>query len=230
MEDFARISNFEKFYAQHKEYYNTALEIVQQNSNINGQQKWLETEFPAKYDNYRIIISPLMGSTHFTQRFKLQGKRKCIMWVASYNGNQQQLNMIEKANYTGIVMTEIDHNYVNPVSSKYKKELNVLMGGSNRTKWTNNGPSNSYKTGYSVFNEYMTHAVYLLYTNQLINASDQLIVENSKIQGMTNRRRFIKFTEFYEQLKQLYQARKPNERMADLYPKIIEWCKSENIK
>lgn len=230
VEDFARISNFEKFYAQYKEYYNAELKIVQQNSNVNSQQKWLETEFPAKYDNYRIIISPLMGSTHFTQRFKVQGKRKCIMWVASYDGNQQQLDIIEKANYTGIVMTEIDHNYVNPVSDKYKKELKALMGGSYRTNWTNGGPSNSYKTGYSVFNEYMTHAVYLLYTNQLINVSEQLIVENSKIQGMANRRRFIKFAEFYEQLKRLYQARKPNEEITDLYPKIIEWCKSENAK
>ncbi|TAD81166.1 MAG: DUF4932 domain-containing protein [Bacteroidetes bacterium] len=230
MEDFARTSNFEAFYAKHKEYYNAELRFVQQNSNVNGQQKWLATEFPAQYDNYRIIISPLMGSTHFTQRFKLQGKRKCIMWVASYHGNQQQFDVIEKANYIGLVMTEIDHNYVNPVSDKYKKELNALMRGNYRTKWTNGGPSNSYKTGYAVFNEYMTHAVFLLYTNQIINASEQRVVENSKIQGMTNRRKFIKFAEFYGQLKLLYQARTPNERIADLYPKIIEWCKLENIK
>jgi Domain of unknown function (DUF4932) len=230
VEDFARISNFEKFYTEHKAYYNAELKIVQQNSNVNGQQKWLETEFPTQYDHYRIIISPLMGSTHFTQRFKLQGQRKCIMWVASYDGNQQQLDMIEKVNYTGIVMTEIDHNYVNPVSYKYKKELKALMGGSYRTKWTNGGPTNAYKTGYSVFNEYMTHAVYLLYANKLLNASEQLIVENSKIQGMTKRRKFIKFAEFYEQLKRLSESRLPNETIADLYPKIIEWCKAENGK
>jgi len=230
VEDFARVSNFEKFYNQHKDYYNNELKIVQQNSNVNSQQKWLETEFPARYDNYRIIISPLMGSTHFTQRFKLEGKRKCIMWVASYDGDQQKLNTIEKANYTGIVMTEIDHNYVNPVSDKYKKELNELMGGIYRTKWTNGGATNSYKSGYSVFNEYMTHAVYLLYINQQINALEQPKVEKSKIEGMIKRRRFIKFAEFYEQLNTLYQTRKPNETIANLYPTMIEWCKSENKK
>jgi hypothetical protein len=230
IEDFALISNFEKFYSAHKAYYNSELKAVKQNSNVNEQQKWLEKEFYAKYDNYRIIISPLMGDTHFTQRFKFRGKRECIMWVKTFNGNNQQINNIEKARYIGTVMTEIDHNYINPVSDKYKKELNALMGNSYRTKWTNGGASNSYKTGYSVFNEYLTHAVYLLFVNQALNDSEKLAVDNSKIEVMTSVRKFIKFAEFYEKLESLYQARKPNETITDLYPKIIEWCKSENVK
>lgn len=230
MEDFARVSNFEKFYSQHKDYYTTELKSVQQNSDVNEKLKWLEKEFTVKYNNYRIIVSPLMGDTHFTQRFKFQGERKCIMWVKTFNGKNERTDNIEKARYIGTVMTEIDHNYVNPTSDEYKKELNAIMGESHRNKWTNGGPSNSYKSGYSVFNEYLTHAVYLLFVNQTLNNPEQVIVANSKIEVMTKVRKFIKFGEFYDHVNNLYLSKKPNEKIADLYPRIIDWCKSENLK
>lgn len=230
IENFAEVSKFEEFYKEHKIYYTDKLKEVQQNANVREQQKWLEKEFPSRYDNYRITISPLTGDTHFTQRFKFKGKRECIMWVKIFESDNQQNNSINKARYIGTVMTEIDHNYVNPVSDKYKKELNELINETHRTKWTNGGASNSYKTGYKVFNEYMTHAVYLLFATQELNDSDKKIVEKSKIDVMIRVRKFIKFAEFYEQVKLLHQNRKSNETITDLYPKIIEWCKIENTK
>ena len=127
-------------------------------------------------------------------------------------------------------MTEIDHNYVNPVSDKYKKELNELMGENNRSKWTGGSASNSYQSGFKVFNEYMTHAVYLLFTRQKLTPEEQQIIETSKIDGMNNRRKFIKFDLFYEKLGQLYDKRNPGETLTELYPQIIEWCRTENTK
>jgi hypothetical protein len=230
IENFAKVSNFEEFYKQHKDYYIEELKTVQQNAKVNEQQKWLEKEFPAKHKNYRIIISPLMGNTHFTQRFKFQGNRNCIMWVKNFSSKSSDIHNVERARYIGTVMTEIDHNYVNPVSKKYKKTLNELINQTHRTKWTNGGASNSYKTGYSVFNEYFTHSVYLLFAIQELNDSEKKIVEKTKIDVMIKVRKFIKFAEFYEQMKLLYQDRKSNETITDFYPKIIEWCKSENLK
>lgn len=230
IENFAEVSKFEDFYNQHKKYYIDKLKDVHQNANVREQQNWLEKEFPARYDNYRIIVSPLTGSTHFTQRFKFKSKKQCIMWVSTFKNYNQENNSINKAKYLGIVMTEIDHNYVNPVSDKYKKTLNAIIDETHRTKWTKGGPSNSYKTGYKVFNEYMTHALYLLFATQELNDSEKQEVEKSRIDLMTRIRKFIKFAEFYEQVKLLYQNRKPNETITDLYPKVIEWCKTENIK
>lgn len=230
IENFAEVSKFEEFYKKHKIYYTDKLKEVQQNANVREQQKWLEKEFPSRYDNYRIIVSPLTGDTHFTQRFKFKGKRECIMWVSTFKSDSQESSNIEKARYLGTVMTEIDHNYVNPVSDKYKKELNAIIDETHRTKWTNGGASNSYKTGYKVFNEYMTHAVYVLFATQELNDSEKKIVEKSKIDVMIRVRKFIKFAEFYEQVKLLHQNRKSNETITDLFPKIIEWCQTENTK
>jgi hypothetical protein len=76
------------------------------------------------------------------------------------------------------VFSEIDHNYVNPVSDKYKKEINKIMGDEHRSKWIKaNGDGKYYGTGYKVFNEYMTHAVYLIYTNEFYSAADQTITD-----------------------------------------------------
>lgn len=137
--DFARVSNFTQFFNQHRDYYSKLLEEVKQNANVNEQQIWLEKEFENKYDEYNIVISPLMNSTHFTKRFKKKQKNKSIMWVSRFGYDVKHSEKINSALYTGIVMTEIDHNYVNPLSDKFKKQLDRLMGNSNRTKWTNGG-------------------------------------------------------------------------------------------
>ncbi len=208
IENFVEVSKFEDFYNQYKKYYMAKLKDVQQNANVNEQQKWLEKEFPSRYNSYRIIVSPLTGDTHFTQRFRFKGKRQCIMWVKTFDNANKENNRINKARYIGTVMTEIDHNYVNPVSDKYKKELNRIIDEIQRTKWTNGGASSSYKTGYKVFNEYMTHAVYLLFATQELKDSEKALVVKSKIDVMIRARKFVKFAEFYEQLKLLYQERK----------------------
>jgi hypothetical protein len=230
LDDFARVSNFEQFYAQHRDYYKGILSDVQQHANVNEQQLWLEKQFPNRYDQYTIVISPLMYGTHFTRRINKKNNNRCIMWVASYEENKALTPAVNAGRYTGIVMTEIDHNYVNPVSDQHKKELNKIMGEPHRNKWTAGSYSDSYKSGYKIFNEYMTHAVYLLYTNEKLSASEQLEVEKAKINSMVNIRKFIKFDAFYQQLKQRYQSKKANETLADLYPQIMEWCKNENEK
>ncbi len=230
LDDFAKISNFDQFYNQHKELYKNILNEVKLNANVNEQQNWLEQEFSSRHNSYSIVISPLMNNTHFTKRFEKQGKNNCLMWVSRFEFDRNLSKTLNSAYYTGVVMTEIDHNYVNPVSDKYKKELNELMGENNRSKWTGGSASNSYQSGFKVFNEYMTHAVYLLFTRQKLTPEEQQIIETSKIDGMNNRRKFIKFDLFYEKLGQLYDKRNPGETLTELYPQIIEWCRTENTK
>jgi len=61
-----------------------------------------------------------------------------------------------------MVFTEIDHNYCNPVSSKYQNEIDSIFSDS--SKWINKtGNVELYPTLVAIFNEYTTHAVYLLY-------------------------------------------------------------------
>ena len=228
LNEFAKITKFAEFYHQHKEYYASMLEEVQLIADVNNQQIWLEKNFPKKYNSYSIVISPLMGGTHFTTRYTEGKLNKCIMYVSNFYPNKNRKASVNFALYTGVVMTEIDHNYVNPVSDLYKSELKVIMGGKYRRFWADGGFSNSYRNGYKVFNEYMTHAVYLLYILEHSNINDHSTIENLKINAMIKHRSFIKFEKFYAELKQQYAKKSSTETIADLYPLMIAWCKKEN--
>jgi hypothetical protein len=227
---FAKETNFEGFYQDHSEYYQQNLEKVRAFSEVDQQQRWLEEQFPARYDFYDIVVSPLMGGVHFTRRFNARGGKKCVMWVADARGYETNTAQ-NRGRYTGTIMTEIDHNYVNPVSDRFKDDLNVIMGGENMSKWLklNSGQGN-YSTGYKVFNEYMTHAVYLLYTMDKFGPEDQKVIENARISLMENRRKYYRFSDFYKELKDLYSNKSKGETIPDLYPIIIEWVKSQNQK
>lgn len=228
LNEFAKITKFAEFYHQHKEYYASMLEEVQLIADVNNQQIWLEKNFPKKYNSYSIVISPLMGGTHFTTRYTEGKLNKCIMYVSNFYPNKNRKASVNYALYTGVVMTEIDHNYVNPVSDLYKSELKVIMGGKYRRFWADGGFSSSYKNGYKVFNEYMTHAVYLLYILEHSNINDHSTIESLKINAMIKHRSFIKFEKFYAELKPQYTKKSSTETIADLYPLMIAWCKKEN--
>jgi hypothetical protein len=227
LEEFANASRFENFYQLHLAYYQQVLEQTKEYADVNSQQVWLEQQFSSRYQQYNIVVSPLMNSTNFTQRFNFKGGRKCIMWVSMFSEDNKLSKKLNTGLYTGVVMTEVDHNYVNPASAEFKRELNKLMGGQNRARWANDQyAARSYKNGFKVFNEYMTHAVYLLYTLQKYPANEQQQLEAFKIKSMEFRRGFIQFSKFYQKLKEVYLAKESTDSIEKLYPTILSWCAS----
>jgi hypothetical protein len=75
----------------------------------------------------------------------------------------------------------------------------------------------------------MTHAVYLLYTNDKLTVSDQEMLEKMKINSMQKTRGFSNFGNFYNELKRLYLLGKPNQDFASLYPDMLRWCEQQNL-
>jgi uncharacterized protein YktA (UPF0223 family) len=231
MEDFAEKSGFSSFYENHRAAYLLALEDAKGKLNMQAAESWLSTEFPFSYDTFRIVISPLMNATHFTKRFTFRGNKTSVMWVKDGSGyNPALFSQTQIAGlYTGVVFTEIDHNYVNKVSDGYKKEIGRIMGDNNRANWIKpDGDGKYYSNGYKIFNEYMTHAVYLLYTGTVYPKADQLVLEKSRIKLMEERRGYLRFEKFFNQLSMLYQTRKEGETIANLYPKMLDWCNRQN--
>lgn len=231
IEDFAKKSDFQSFYDNHRPYYQSVVDDAKNKLNVSKIQNWLEIQFDSRYDKFNIVISPLMNSTHFTRNFKFKGAKSSTMWVSDGFGYNTKLYTQTQINgiYTGVVFTEIDHNYVNPVSDNFKKEINEIMGKDNRAKWIKpKGDGYFYGTGYKVFNEYMTHAVYLIYTSTVYTEKDQTVIENSRIKLMEQMRKYYRFGDFYRQLQVLYTSKKDGETITNLYPKMLEWCKQQN--
>ena len=231
VEDFAKKSKYRSFYKAHKAFYDSLIQKEARLVPVREMWNWLEQEFPEeKYDCYKIIFSPLIRGSHSTQNFfSYQNElySETVMFVAGPGiyDNQELSDKQKEGLLSGIVFTEIDHNYVNPVSYKYAKLIDTIF--SQRQLWVNPGDrSGFYTTPMSVFNEYMTHSLFCLYVLEKYDKATADYIIKAREALMVERRSYSKFREFNNQLIRL-RKKNSNVKAVDLFPKILEWCKDQ---
>lgn len=233
VEDFAAKSNFRSFYGNHLEFYKKEIEREKELLPVKQMWNWLEEQFPkTDYQSYKVIFSPLIGGSHSTQNYSTYNDtgwfNECVMFIATTERVDSMNNLSEKQKeglMSGVVFTEIDHNYVNPVTSKYAKLIDTIF--SNRNIWAKQGNgSNWYGSAESVFNEYMTWAVFCLYILDNYDKPIADLVINKRETSMVEKRNFIRFKEFDQALIKIREEHK-DLKVVDLYPFILDWCKHQ---
>ena len=231
IEDFAKKSNFRSFYEQNSTYYSQLIERQKELLRVKNMWDWLEDKFPSiKYHSYKVIFSPLIGGSHSTQNYATLDKqrdswyRETIMFIcADRYSNDSHLRDDQRAGLmSGILFTEIDHNYVNRISRGYQEQINLIF--KDRNTWASKKVK-SYNTPMDVFNEYMTHSLYSLWVldNFEKNTALYLIAYRERLNEC--QRGFIRFAEFNKALIELCKEH-PNSSMETLYPQILEWCQN----
>lgn len=202
--DFARKTNFRAFYQHQQPLYEEFKTTQSQLMPVRQMWDWLEERFPARSQSYKIIFSPLIGGNHNTTWYGDATFRESLMFV-SYAGNccQSYSQPVKEGLSSRVVFTEIDHNYVNPVSDGYKPSIDKLF--QDRTKWVNAKDSDNYKSPLSVFNEYMTWTVFTLYCFDNFEQNDFALINQLPENQMVTSRGFVKFREFNQHLLKLYQ-------------------------
>ncbi len=231
IEDFAAKSKFKQFYKSNLDYYKKEIQRQKELLPVKKMWNWLEAQFPqTKYQSYRIVFSPLIGGAHSTQRYSTYSNSQLfgenVMFVCNTDRYDKMPDISEKQKeglMSGIVFTEIDHNYVNPATTKYTKLVDSIF--SNRSVWTMQGNyTDYYGSSVSIFNEYMTHAVFCLYILDTYEKPIADFVIDKREELMVKKRNFIAFKEFNKELIRL--KRKHSDLKAiDLYPFILDWCK-----
>lgn len=228
IEDFAKESNFRAFYQQHQPYYNELLQTYRTQNPIDQMQAWLESKFKFKYGNYRVTFSPLIGGAHSTNRFEDNGFNQTIMFVRRADLEPTYNEKVNEMRNSRVVFTEIDHNFINPVSEKYLAQIDEVFA--DRAKWVNEVQGTSaYSSPYNVFNEYMTWAVYSLYCLDKFSAEDNASFIPTMEWQMENSRGFKRFGDFNRQLISLYKAN-PNISMDELYTQMLSWSRNLQAK
>ena len=230
VEDFAAKSGFRNFYKANKPYYERQMERQKQLLPVTQMWKWLEDQFPnTKYNSYKIVSSPLIGGSHSTQNYTsyLDDVRfaESVMFIAGterYDKNKKLNEKQKEGLMSGIVFTEIDHNYVNPATRKYRAKIDSIF--SKRDLWTLKGSSaDFYQTAVALFNEYLTHAVFCLYVLDHYDAQTAAFIIQNRESLMAERRGFTRFAAFNQELvrlKKKYGALK----VSALYSYILDWC------
>jgi hypothetical protein len=220
-EDFARESRFQDFYNAHRPVYESMVNDAKKHLPVQQMWQWCERRFPNRYNTYRIIISPLVNGFHSTQKIESKAFNECIMFICGADGYDGYTKKEKEGLYSGIVFTEIDHNYINPVSDRYRSQLDQVFDNDIWIKKQSQAEGYGDGTGY--FNEYFTHAVYLLYVQDYYSKSELATISKNRIDLMLWRG-FPKFKEFYLHLKFLYEHNGAKDDLTLLYPELIKWA------
>lgn len=225
IEDFARVTNFRTFYKDNKPYYDQLLQTYNQLNPIQKMQTWLDKKFQFSYGSYLVYFSPLINGAHSTRGYQSNGFNQTIMFIASAEYEDKLSQIQNELAESRVVFTEIDHNYVNPISAKYLEKINQAF--SNRNLWAQPIITNSYESPYKIFNEYMTFAVYSLYINDNYSKKDLEEYLPLLNETMTVRRGFTKFSEFNQALLTQYQ-KNTNISIFTLYEFILDWSAEQD--
>lgn len=228
VQDFINQTDYRSFFKSNSKYYKQLETRQNELQPIQNMWNWLEKEFPQKLDCYKIFFSPLIEGSHSTQKFykgffKKPEYQECIMFINSpekIDANVEYSEVVKKGLMSGIVFTEIDHNYVNPTSSENFNAIKSLI--SNKDIWATIEAQENYRSEYSIFNEYMTHSLFCLYVTETYSEHDRIKIVNQRIKLM-ERRGFIKFDQFNEKLINKLKGRKMS--VYEMYPEIIEIMK-----
>ncbi|MCC9135260.1 DUF4932 domain-containing protein [Pontibacter silvestris] len=225
IQDFATASNFQSFYQSEKLFYEKLESLEHERVQVQEAWEWLQEQFPDKVDSYRIIMSPLAGGSHSIRLFENSNFKENIIFMSapSLVSKDSVTQSTGDALALRRAFTEMDHNYVNPISDKYNDFINGAMA--DLRKWNTKG---SYNSPYETFNEYMTWAVFGLYVYDRFGESAYKKVMLQPIEFMQNNRGFVKFSAFNNHLLGLFQKYGGKKKVPELYPELLEWVKNEN--
>lgn len=233
IEDFAKKSDFNIFYNNHMTYYNTLIENFDQLCDIQGSWDFLEKRFTESYSSYRIIFSPLTGGFHNTlPRLKDKNTELQQTWLfvsAPPNNVIDSMTKdeleIKKSQFTRELFTEMDHNYVNPLTDRFDKKLEKAI--LNYKFW--NKRERGYSSRTSTFNEYMTWGIFSLYAKQKYTQKNLDTIINIQEKIMVQRKKFIYFEEFNNKLIKLSEKQNIDSlHFQNIYPDIIDWMKNHH--
>ena len=212
-------TDFHGFIDEHQTEYQTRISAFEQNVHVERMWDWLENHFSSRYEMYYIPLSPLTGGSHFTERGKIEGKNTAVMVVSG--PASVSINDVESGVYERVLFTEIDHNYVNPISNLYFEQIDQAI--TSLYQWNMQG---LYRSKYSTFNEYMTWGVFSLYAKEFYSPSVYQTVIHDMIRQMVNYRGFVRFEAFHDKLLSLYEDLPEGEDIEDLYPDILAWMQT----
>lgn len=218
-EDFARTSNFSRFYKFHYEEYKKSKETIARTLDVEKIWKWLEKKFPDSISSYKIVVSPLIYGIHTSVVVKEKDYSECIIFFADTPRDTAKYDPdLFKALYTRQFFTVLDNNYTVPLNKKYKKEIKAAI--KNPSAWKKGAQADA--NVYEIFNEYMTWALFSIFAGDNYSESTYSKIVSEASQIMVSHRGYLNFRKFNEKLTELYKSSESG-KINDIYPQILNW-------
>jgi len=233
IEDFAKKTNFNQFYEKNLPFYNKLITKFDKLCDVQGSWDFLEKRFEEKYSSYRIIFSPLTGGFHNTLpnlKDKKTGLQQAWLFVSAppnLNSLTEEQLELKKSQFTRELFTEMNHNYVNPLSEKFNNRIQKTI--KNYKFW--NKRKSGYSSKSSTFNEYMTWGIFSLYALENYSEKNSDSIINRHQNFMIKTKKFIHFKEFNTKLIAISKNHKVDSLyFKNIYPDIFNWMENFSSK
>lgn len=236
LQAFSDTSRFREFYRRHRGTYARQAAFFADTAGLEPMLGWLRRQFPGQrpYDSFKVVFSPLVAYNQSATWLESDGFRELQAHVNfPYPRDLDRMSggtRLSKAGETllrsTIVFTELNHGFINPEADRCEER--VLRATSRRDLWVDSARGADYYPGISAFNEYMNWALVSLRAVDLAPRDEQAALVGMVDRMMTRRRGFPQFEAFDAFLVDLYRNRPQGRTIADLYPRIVEWCERRN--
>jgi Domain of unknown function (DUF4932) len=217
--DFIEKSNFRAFFTQNKEYYTNISEKYEKTQYLKEMRDFLISEFGEQFSidtKYKIILSPFVYRMNCHRDIDSTITADFIAIPEYVLTDSISVKEKDIATNIHILFTEMDHGYVNPATKKWN---GLVTNNFDESIWNNE--SGYENNGNAVFNEYMTWAVYDIFLQKYFPKYAKEIGLNWSFQN--DSRGFLYAQLFTQKLLSLYNQKENNEKIKDLYPKMLKW-------
>lgn len=216
---FAKETNFLKFYDENKEFYEAMSSIILTNYSFGNEIiPFFNKNFNYKISKFNIFFTPIYsGWQHgpsviiddYIESFYFGG----IMYVESDEFYYPD------SYFLFTLISEFDHAPINAISNNYNNQFESLK---EKYLLLSNGKNVSYSKLKDATNEYLTwaFALHFFYENKKY---DYLSLEKMIIEDMEKYRGFKRFGDFWNFYKQEYIKSQKYENIDQFYPEIINW-------
>lgn len=218
--DFISKSGYRQFYNSHQELYRRIVTDYEAYNYVNESLHFLEKNIAHHTGDtgitYKIILSPLVLRMNCHRNLSQNVVADFPSASTGFiNGIKDEGSIENRLDSNHGIFTEKDHEYINPITSKYTKLVNT---GFKYTFWDKDS---GYK-GIDSFNEYMTWALYDLFLEEYFPEDAK---KRSTYWAYQNASRgFFAHNLFSDKVKELYKKNK-NKPFENIYKPLLKWTK-----
>lgn len=216
MAQFAKESDFEKFWASKAEFYKQVLNTTV--ADINGEDliKVVEDYFNEKQNSYHIIIAPLFNGHNYGPKVESSKDQYDIYSCTTPTNSKNGIPYVSKDNLYQVVFHEFGHSFVNTETGKYPDKVTACEKLFEPIK--GEMAQKAYGEWATCVNEHIVRAVNI--------RIQELKVGPDQAKQMLNREignRFIYMVPLVEKLKEYEKLRDSKQiTFSEFFPRLLD--------